>query len=148
MEIPSKWCVVVLLLCAAGCAATPAHPAHHPAHSPARSAAREGLQRFEYSQLLMGVQVRLVLYTKDETAAKAAAKAAFARVAELEDVMSDYRSGSEVMRLCARSGSGPVQVSADLFRVLAHAQRVAEASGGAFDVTVGPLVQLWRRSRK
>src|SRR5262249_17738235 len=36
----------------------------------------------------------------------------------------------------------------DLFRVLQRAQEVAQRSGGAFDVTVGPLVALWRQARK
>jgi thiamine biosynthesis lipoprotein len=52
------------------------------------------------------------------------------------------------MRLCDQAGKGPVKVSDDLFRVLDYAQQVADASGGAFDVTVGPLVQLWRTARK
>ena len=39
-------------------------------------------------------------------------------------------------------------VSDDLWRVLLRAQRVAEQSEGAFDVTVGPVVRLWRRARR
>src|SRR5688572_4691893 len=52
------------------------------------------------------------------------------------------------MRLCARAGQGPVKVSDELFTMLSHAQEVARRSGGAFDVTVGPYVQLWRAARK
>ena len=68
-------------------------------------------------------------------------------IAALEDVTSDYRPTSELMRLCARAGEGPVEVSQDLFTVLAHAHRLAERSGGAFDATVGPYTRLWRESR-
>jgi thiamine biosynthesis lipoprotein len=106
------------------------------------------LQRHEYVQGRMGVQVRLVMYTPDEAAATTAAKAAFARVAELEVVMSDYQRDRELMQLCDKAGAGSVHVSGELFVVLAYAQEVAAASDGAFDVTVGPLVQLWRKSRK
>lgn len=106
------------------------------------------LYRFEYSQLHMGVQVRLVLYAPTESAAFEAARAAFSRVAELDQVMSDYRSTSELMRLCRRSGQGPVPVSADLFAVLEQAQRLARLSDGAFDVTAGPCIRLWRRARR
>ena len=88
------------------------------------------------------------MYTTDENAAKTAATAAFERVAELEDVMSDYQRDSELMRLCDRAGSGPVRVSDDLFRVLVYAQRVSRATDGVFDVTVGPVVQLWRAARR
>ena len=58
--------------------------------------------------------------------------------------MSDYKSDSELMRLCAKAGGEPVKVSPELFTVLAKAQDVSAKSDGAFDVTVGPLVRLWR----
>lgn len=112
------------------------------------SAAQTPLSRFEYSQRHMGVQVRMVLYAPDTANAEDAARAAFARIAALEDVMSDYRPTSELMRLAARSGGPPVPVSDDLFAVLAQAQRLAARSGGAFDVTVGPYVRLWRQARR
>ena len=96
----------------------------------------------------MGVQVRLALYTKDETTAKTAAKAAFARVAELEAIMSDYQRDSELMQLCDKAAQGPVRASKELFDVLAYASEVSEASEGAFDITVGPVVQLWRQARR
>ena len=112
------------------------------------SMAQTPLDRFEYSQRLMGVQVRVVLYAPNEAAAMEAARAAFARIADLEDVMSDYRPASELMWLAAQSGGPPVPVSADLFAVLAQAQHLAAISDGAFDVTVGPYVKLWRQARR
>ena len=96
----------------------------------------------------MGVQVRIVLYAPDEAVAEAAARAAFGRIAALENVMSDYRPTSELMRLSAQSGGHPVPVSDDLFAVLAQAQHLAQLSEGAFDVTVGPHVQRWREARR
>jgi len=104
--------------------------------------------RYEYERILMGVQVRLVMYTTNESAAKAAATAAFERVADLETILSDYQHDSELMLLCDRAGSGSVPVSDDLFRVLEYAEKVSQASDGAFDVTVGPVVQLWRAARR
>jgi thiamine biosynthesis lipoprotein len=62
--------------------------------------------------------------------------------------MSDYQSTSELMRLCAKAGGPPVKVSGALFFVLARAEKVARESNGAFDVTVGPVVRLWRRARR
>jgi thiamine biosynthesis lipoprotein len=41
-----------------------------------------------------------------------------------------------------------VPVSADLWRVLTAAGQLSEKSDGAFDVTVGPYVKLWRRARR
>ena len=96
----------------------------------------------------MGVQARIVLYAPDTTTAEIAARAAFDRIAELDAIMSDYRQDSELMQLCRRAEDGPVKVSADLFDVLAASQRLSEQSNGAFDVTVGPYVRLWRQARR
>jgi thiamine biosynthesis lipoprotein len=52
------------------------------------------------------------------------------------------------MRLCAKAGGGPVKVSDELFFVLRRARDVSKLSDGAFDVTVGPVVRLWRTARK
>jgi thiamine biosynthesis lipoprotein len=96
----------------------------------------------------MGVQARILLYAPDSSTAESAARAAFDRIAELDAIMSDYRQDSELMRLCRRAGEGPVRVSDDLFSVLEIAQRLSAQSNGAFDVTVGPYVRLWRQARR
>ena len=96
----------------------------------------------------MGVRARIVLYSPDEAAAAAAARAAFDRIALLEDIMSDYRPTSELMRLCDRAGGPPVRVSPALMFVLVRSQELSRRSHGAFDVTVGPLAKLWRAARK
>lgn len=62
--------------------------------------------------------------------------------------MSDYRPSSELMRLGRHEAGTPVPVSEELFTVLSRAQQFAERSGGAFDVTTGPLVRLWREARR
>lgn len=105
-------------------------------------------RRFEFTKLAMGVQAKVVLYAADSQTATDAARAAFTRIEELEQVMSDYRPDSELMRLCAQAGEGPVQVSDDLFDVLAMASGFSEASDGAFDVSIGPVVGLWRAARR
>ncbi len=106
------------------------------------------LARYAYTEYHMGVDVRLIVYAPDKPTAERACIAAFERFAQLDAMMSDYRPDSELMRLCARAGGPPVPVSPDLFRVLERAQQVAERSDGAFDVTCGPLVALWRQARK
>lgn len=139
MVLPPKLrcaAMVLLLMLGAGCAASGGEPA---------------LRRHEYAQLHMGVQARLIVYAPTEQAAAAAARAAYAayaRVAEIEDIASDYRPASELMRLCAQAGQGPVTVSHELFTLLAHAQELSRRSDGAFDVTIGPYVALWRAARK
>jgi thiamine biosynthesis lipoprotein len=65
------------------------------------------------------------------------------RLAEINGLMSTYQPGSELSRFNASSASGWFLVSPELVAVVAMAQSVSEASAGAFDVTVGPLVNLW-----
>ena len=96
----------------------------------------------------MGTLFRIVLYTADEAAAKQASQAAFKRVADLNRIMSDYLPESELMRLCKKAGGPAVPVSPDLFAVLARAAEISRITDGNFDVTVGPVVRLWRRSRR
>lgn len=109
----------------------------------------ENLQRFEFERPQMGVPFRLVFYAPDQMAAEAAAKQAFARIAELNQIMSDYETDSELNQLSFTSGSGrQVPISPDLWNVLSFAQKIARQSGGAFDVTVGPCAALWRKARR
>jgi len=96
----------------------------------------------------MGTLIAITLYALDPAAAKAGADAAFQRIDALEDIMSDYQADSELMRLCDQPFGTPVPVSAELLDVLQRAQNVSELSDGAFDVTVGPYVRLWRFARK
>ena len=66
--------------------------------------------------------------------------------AELDAVdrsMSNWRADSELSRLNASEATDPVPVSEPLALVLEAALRVHQESGGAFDVTVGPLLRLY-----
>lgn len=70
----------------------------------------------------------------------------------IERQMSTYRSDSELSRFNDSDSTAWVTVSEDTATVVATALHVSRVSGGAFDVTVGPLVELWgfgvdRRSR-
>ena len=64
-------------------------------------------------------------------------------LADINASMSTYDAGSELSRFNASSSTDWYGVSAELAGVVAAAQAVSEASGGSFDITVGPLVNLW-----
>ena len=105
--------------------------------------------RFVFEQVHMGTRFKLTVYARSKEAADEAAKAAFARVAELDERLSHYKDDSELSKLCRTSGSGEwVSVSDDLWLMLRRSVDLSKRTDGAFDVTVGPLVQLWRRSRR
>ena len=102
---------------------------------------------FEFTQVHMGLPVRILLHAPEEGRARTAAAVAFERIAALDAMMSDYRPDSELRRL-EGSARQWTPVSPDLLEVLTTAVSVARATDGAFDPTVGPLVALWREARR
>ncbi|HEX7375863.1 MAG TPA: FAD:protein FMN transferase [Pirellulales bacterium] len=112
-------------------------------------AAAAEAQRHSYQRVLMGAPVKLILYSETEATANLAAEAAYERIAALDRVLSDYKTDSELSKLSATAGTGrKVAVGDDLWAVLERSQKLTEATEGAFDVTVGPYVRLWRRARR
>ncbi len=127
--------MVVTLLCALALSADPTAP--------------ETLQQYEFQRIRMGIPVKIALYATDDATAKQAAQAAFARMKQLDRILSDYDPDSELMQLCGQAGTDRhIPVSADLKAVLEHSLRLSRQTDGAFDVTVGPLVKLWRKARR
>lgn len=104
--------------------------------------------RWEFAESHMGSEFKIVLYSPDGSAARRASRAAFDRIAALDAALSDYQPDSELMRLCDRAGGPPVVVGDDLWTILQRSRSMYERSSGAFDVTVGPVVRLWRRARR
>lgn len=105
------------------------------------------LFRYEYSQIIMGSQANIILYASDEDIAITAAQDVYKRIRELDSVMSDYREDSELMQLCINNKDGlPGKVSCDLYDVIAKSQEFSKSTNGAFDITVGLLVKLWREA--
>jgi FAD:protein FMN transferase len=64
-------------------------------------------------------------------------------LAHIDRTMSGYRSDSEISRFNASSSTEWFDVSADVATVVLAGLQVSEQSGGAFDVTVAPLVEAW-----
>ncbi len=97
-------------------------------------------RQFRY---MMGTSVEVRAYNGDEATRTVAIDEAFAAIAEVDRVMSNYRADSELARVNTGAATAPVTVSDALFSVIAAAQQVSDRSGGAFDITVGPLMKLW-----
>ena len=112
------------------------------------SLAQPELHRYEAVEPHMGTLVRITVYAPGEQAAKDAFRAAFDRIRHLDGILSDYRPDSELNRITKAAVGRAVLVSEDLFAVLGRSQDLAEATGGAFDITLGPVVRLWREARK
>ena len=96
----------------------------------------------------MGMEVRVVLHGVSTAQGETLMGRFSKKVNALEAILSDYETDSELRRLSATAGlQRDVQVSPDLLTVLQAAQSLAKESRGAFDVTVGPSVQIWRLAR-
>jgi FAD:protein FMN transferase len=93
----------------------------------------------------MGTVARIVVEAADERAAAVAMDAAFARIREIEQRLSDYIDTSEARRLERAPLHKPVAVSADLYRVLAFGLALARETDGAFDPTLGRATRDWRK---
>ncbi len=118
--------------------------------SPLHLAAAE-LQRFEFTDRQMGMPVRVVMYAESQTQADAAVKAVWAKFSAINAIASDYQDDSEIMRLSRKSPMKPseaIPISDDLAAMLGFGQQLAECSDGSFDLTIGPLTQLWRKTKR
>jgi FAD:protein FMN transferase len=106
------------------------------------------LHRYESVEPHMGTLVKITVYADGEDEARRAFRAGFDRIRELDAILSDYKPDSELNRLTATAVRRPIAVSRDLFTVLSASQDLAEQTNGAFDVTIGPVIRLWREARR
>lgn len=96
------------------------------------------------SGMTMGTTYNITLVTEQPIADVAAIEAAVTwALAEVNQQMSTYIPDSEINRLKPQPAGEWVSVSAPLAEVLEISQWVSELSGGAFDVTLRPLIDLW-----
>lgn len=105
--------------------------------------------RYNYSKGAMGSEFNLICYAPNDSIAKIASDSVFSRINYLNSILSDYLDGSEVNRLSATAGTGErFYASTILFDILQKSQHYSRQTKGTFDVTVGPIVQLWRRAMR
>jgi FAD:protein FMN transferase len=91
----------------------------------------------------MGSWASLTLVTGDSAAVAGLARASLLSLHHTDSLMTNWTATSEVARLNRLAGGGSTVVEPEVAAVLALADEVTIASGGAFDLTVEPLVRLW-----
>ena len=91
----------------------------------------------------MATRFELLLCGHNPPRLRAAGEEALDEVERLENQLSLFRPASEIAHLNARAAVEPVRVSPRLFALLLQARALTEATGGAFDITVAPLVRCW-----
>jgi thiamine biosynthesis lipoprotein len=98
---------------------------------------------FVQSHPAMGSRFTIYLYARDSTQASAIFEAAFEEVERLEETLSNYRDTSELSRINRLAGNQAVTTDPEVFELLQTALDYSRKTGGAFDITVGPLMKAW-----
>jgi thiamine biosynthesis lipoprotein len=94
----------------------------------------------------MGTVLEITLYTGNPARGRAALAELFAVAERLDAAMTLYDPGSDLSKLNRAAGRGPIRVDLELAQILEAAIDYARLTQGSFDVTVGPLVALWKRA--
>jgi thiamine biosynthesis lipoprotein len=115
------------LLVAAGCASFPAHRT---------VSVSDG-------RYVMGTILEITLNGVEDRAAPALLEELFALGARLDTLMTVFDSESQISRLNRAAGRGPQLVDPAVAELLGRSVAYSRLTRGTFDVTVGPLVQLW-----
>jgi len=95
-------------------------------------------------RLVMGTFARVVAVAADSSTAKKCIDAALAEIEKVDELMSDYKSDSEISEVNRDAAGRAVKVSRSTYKVLQRSVEFSKLTDGAFDVTVGPLVDQWR----
>jgi thiamine biosynthesis lipoprotein len=97
---------------------------------------------------VMGTLARIVAVAKHEWQGKRCIEAGFEQLKRIDAMMSDYKNDSELSRVNREAFTSPVKVGPELFEILQKSVEFSRLSNGAFDITVGPLVDLWHKAGK
>jgi thiamine biosynthesis lipoprotein len=98
---------------------------------------------FHQARPLMGTEAEIFLYAGAEPRALELFEAAFAEMRRVEEALSTYRPTSELSRINREAGNYAVTTDPEVFGLIRDALAFSGRAGGAFDITVGPLVRAW-----
>src|SRR5580704_5063977 len=101
------------------------------------------MQTVAVARNAMATRFEIVLHGENPVALRAAGEEALDEIERLESRLSLYRPGSEITLLNTRAAQEPVRVTPGLFRLLQQAQQLSRETGGAFDITIAPLIRCW-----
>src|SRR3989475_11611114 len=100
-------------------------------------------QLFAQSRQAMGTTFTIYLYTANEEQAAEYFEAAFEEIERLDEALSNYRTSSELSRINRLAANEAVTTDPEVFELLEQSLDYSRRSGGAFDITVGPLMRAW-----
>jgi thiamine biosynthesis lipoprotein len=91
----------------------------------------------------MGTRLQIQVFAADEDEARQAIRKAFAEIARVEALLSEWRAESDVSRINQHAGKEAAPVSADTLQVLSRGIEINRLSKGAFALTWAALSSLW-----
>jgi thiamine biosynthesis lipoprotein len=103
---------------------------------------------YKYHQVSMGTVIEITLVGEDGELARKAALQAFQEIKRIEHLMSPWIESSDVTRVNRSSGKDWVRVSKETMEVIKKALEVSILSEGGFDISIGPLTEIWRIARE
>lgn len=105
---------------------------------------RDRVENVTRTEFLMDTIVESTVFTNDENLAQGALDKAYQEMGRLESLLSRHQPASEVARINLAAGREPVSVSLLTLLLVDQALEFGELTGGAFDITVAPLLNLWQ----
>ena len=93
---------------------------------------------------VMGTVFEIAAYAESSEIASAAIDKALQEIVRMDDLMSNFKPESALSRLNRSAHFQAQKVPSDLYRVIEQAVQFSRLSGGKFDITVAPLVNLWK----
>src|SRR5580704_18088016 len=100
-------------------------------------------QMFSQSRPAMGTTFTIFIYTSNQEQASEYFEIAFDEIERVEEALSDYRPTSELSRINRLAADETVTTDPEVFKFLQTSMGFSRRSGGAFDITVGPLMRAW-----
>jgi FAD:protein FMN transferase len=98
---------------------------------------------YQEARRLMWTKFEIAAYGADRARLAEAADAAFEEIERLDRQMSNYSETSELTYINRNAARTDVVVDKELFDLLKLSVEYSRATGGAFDITVGPLMKAW-----
>ena len=92
----------------------------------------------------MGTVFEIAAYDQSSEHATHAIEKAFEQIVRLDDLMSNYKPDSALSNLNRSAHFHSERVPPDLYRVIDEAVQFSRLSDGKFDISIAPLVNLWK----
>ncbi|TEB14140.1 Thiamine biosynthesis lipoprotein ApbE precursor [Pelotomaculum sp. FP] len=107
------------------------------------------MQGFSGEKFIMDTLIQITVYSEDKEKGQQALEEAFGAFERIHSLTDRFQkleqtiTSNDVVKLNENAGTKPVAVSADTINMIERSHYFASATGGAFDVTIGPVMDLW-----